>query len=96
MVVLYRTNKLERTCTDAKVATRMHGSEMAEKIDQRIGELESIDSIEQLLQYKVGGFHALHGDRRHQFAMDLVQPYRLIIEKGGENGIRVVEIEDYH
>ena len=43
--------------------------------------------------------HSLTNNRSEQYAMDLIQPYRLVFEKDDENEIRIVkiiEIIDYH
>lgn len=71
---------------------------MAEKIAQRMNELRSADSVDELVQYSIGNCHPLKGNRRGEFAMDLVQPYRLIFEKkeSGLQLIRILSIVDYH
>ncbi len=70
---------------------------MAARIHQRIEELRAADSIDEILQYHVGRCHKLHGDRKNQFAMDLIHPYRLVFEKIGSVCIaNVIEITDYH
>ena len=40
-------------CEDAEKATRKYGDRMAELIDQRIGEIESADSVETLIKYRM-------------------------------------------
>jgi proteic killer suppression protein len=80
------------------VAKKEHGEHMAEKIDQRIGEIRAADSVEQMVQFKIGGCHPLHHDRKGQYAVYLVHPYRLIFEQK-DNTIQIVtinEIVDYH
>lgn len=54
--------------------------------------------VEIMVQYRVGRCHLLKGKRKDQYAVDLVQPYRLVFEKK-KNQIEVVniiEIVDYH
>ena len=85
-------------CTNASFAIKKHGSDMAEKINQRIGEIIAADSVEQMIQYQIGRCHPLHQNRKSQYAVDLVHPYRLVFEKK-ENQISIVniiEIVDYH
>jgi len=96
LIVDYRTNKLRRICEDAEIATKELGNEMAEKIDQRIGELKAINSLETLLQFKVGGCHKLQGKRKEQLAMYLVHPQRLVFQKIDDQTVQVLEIVDYH
>lgn len=98
MQIEYKSNGLEKVCTNADVAERKHGKNMAAKIHQRIDEISAADSVEMLIQFKIGGCHILKGDRRKQYAMVLIQPFRLVFEmKGSEVQIvRVIEIIDYH
>lgn len=71
---------------------------MAEKIDQRIGEIKAADSVEQMIQFGVGRCHPLKGNRLGQYAVDLVHPQRLIFAKREEDIqiVKIMEIEDYH
>lgn len=71
---------------------------MAEKIAQRIGELQMIGTVEMLVQFSIGRCHPLKGDRKGEYAMDLVHPYRLVFEKEGDRIqiARIISIEDYH
>lgn len=89
---------LEKVCTDASVAIKKHGIEMAEKIDQRIGEIKAADSVEQMIQFGVGRCHPLKGDRIGQYAVDLVHPQRLIFTKREDEIqiVKIMEIKDYH
>jgi proteic killer suppression protein len=71
---------------------------MADKISQRIDEIKAADSVEQMVQFKIGGCHPLHQDRKGQYAVYLVHPYRLIFGQK-DNMIQIVtimEIVDYH
>lgn len=98
MDITYKTRKLEKICTDAKAAEKAHGREMAELIHQRIDEISAADSVEMMIQFRIGRCHALTQNRKGQYAVDLVHPYRLVFEKHG-NTIQIahiVEIVDYH
>ena len=96
--ISYRTSQLRKVCEDAEVATKKYGTEMAEKIHQRIGEIRAATSVEMLIQYKIGRCHPLTGNRKGQYAMDLTHPYRLILEKKHEMivAVEILEIVDYH
>lgn len=96
--ITYKTHKLERVCTDASIARKEYGSEMAERIAQRINELRAADTVDMLVQFQLGRCHPLKGDRLGQFAMDLVHPYRLVfITNGVEVQLaKIMAIEDYH
>ena len=71
---------------------------MANKIDQRIGEITASDTVEFMIQFRIGRCHSLHNNRKGQYAVDLVHPYRLVFEING-NEIQIaniMEIVDYH
>ena len=96
--IKYRNNQLQKICTNASVARREYGADMARKIHQRIDQIEAAETVEILLLGHIGRCHLLHGDRENQYAMDLVHPYRLIFTKQGER-IQIAEIQeivDYH
>ena len=79
-------------------ARKNYGEKMDGKIQQRIDELTAADSVEMMIQYYVGRCHSLTGNRAGQYALDLVQPYRLIFTKIG-NEIQIAEVQeivDYH
>lgn len=94
----YRSNSLERVCTDFSIAQRKYGERMARLINQRIDELQAADSIDMLIKYSIGKCHPLEGDRKGEYAINLVHPYRLIFEQSRTNAntIRIISIEDYH
>ncbi len=96
--VTYKTRKLEKVCTDAKAAEKAHGREMAELIHQRIDEIKAADTVEMMILFHIGRCHPLKHDRKGQYAVDLVHPYRLVFEKhGGTIQIaHILEITDYH
>ena len=98
MQIDYRTRKLEKVCTIAYEAEKQYGHDMAEKIQQRIDEISAALNVEMMVQFKIGRCHPLKGDRKNQYAVDLVHPYRLVFEKKG-NEIQIafiLEIVDYH
>lgn len=98
MEITYKNNKIRKICTDIKVAEKTYGAQMAEKIDMRIGEISASDTVEMMIQFRIGRCHPLTQNRKGQYAMDLVHPYRLVFEKNG-NEIQIaniLEIVDYH
>ena len=98
MQIKYKNKSIEKVCTNASEAKKKHGSYMAEKIHQRIDELQAADSVEMMIQFRIGRCHQLTGERKMQYAVDLVHPYRLVFEKeGNEIQIaKIMEIVDYH
>lgn len=64
----------------------------------RIDEIKAIDTVENMINFNIGRCHRLINNRRGQYAVDLVHPYRLVFEKHG-NEIQIahiLEIVDYH
>lgn len=98
MTIEYKNSGIEKVCTVASRAEKKYGPKMAQKIHQRIDQISVAISVEELIQYGVGRCHALKGDRKGQYAMDLVHPMRLVFEKKGETvQIAIIqEIVDYH
>lgn len=96
--ITYKNRKIERICTNAKVADREYGSQMSAKIQMRIDEIRAVDTVEEMIQFHIGRCHALKGNRKGQYAVDLEHPYRLVFTKHG-NEIQIahiLEVVDYH
>lgn len=89
---------MKEVCTCAASARKEYGSEMARKIQMRIDQLSAADTVEEMIQYRIGRCHPLHNDRNEQYALDLVHPYRLVFEKKGTTIqiANILEIVDYH
>ena len=98
MKIEYSNKQIEKVCTNASTATKKHGERMAEIIHQRIDEIKAASSVEEMIQYSIGRCHKLKGNRKEQFAVVLVQPYRLVFTKQGEfiQIATIQEIVDYH
>ena len=98
MKITYKNNKIKKVCTNVSEAEKRHGIEMAEKIMLRIDQISAALSVEMMIQFRIGRCHQLKGNRKNQFAVDLVHPYRLVFEKmGTEIQIaNIIEIIDYH
>lgn len=105
--ITYKSAKLKKLCEDDKKLIAQFGAVNARKIVRRLNEIEAADSLGMLVQFKIGRCHPLKGDRQGQFALDVEQPLRLIIEPILECGakweewpsvrkIRVLEVTDYH
>nr|WP_069871503.1 type II toxin-antitoxin system RelE/ParE family toxin [Fusibacter sp. 3D3] len=96
--VKYKSNKLERVCTNYSFAKKEYGDRMAILIHQRLDQIRSASSVEMLVQFSIGRCHPLQGNRKGEYAMDLVQPYRMIFEQNDKEiqVVRIIKIEDYH
>lgn len=98
MEITYKNKRIEKVCTDAKYSDKTYGIEMSAKIQMRMGEIEAADTVEEMIKYRIGRCHPLTNNRKGQYAVDLVHPYRLVFEKNG-NEIQIahiIEIVDYH
>lgn len=98
MLIQYKNRKIEMVCTDAYRAEKKHGKTMAEKLQLRIDQIAAAISVEMMIQYRIGRCHQLTGNRKGQYAVDLIHPYRLLFEKR-ETEVQiayVMEIVDYH
>ena len=91
MDITYKNRKIEKVCTDAKTAERTYGREMADKIHQRIDEIDAADTVEMMIKFHIGRCHSLTQNRKGQYAVDLVHPYRLVFEKNGDK-IQIAKI----
>ena len=64
MEVKYKTESIKKVCTDASAAERKYGTKMAEKIQLRIDQIIAADTVEQMIQYRIGRCHPLTNDRK--------------------------------
>ena len=98
MQITFNSRRLEKVCTSAYDAEKLYGREMAQKIQMRLDQISAADSVEMMIQFKIGRCHPLTGNRKNQYAVDLVHPFRLVFEqKGTEIRIaNILEIVDYH
>lgn len=98
MDITYKNKRIMKVCTDAKTAEKYYGKDMSNKIHQRIDEIRAADAVEMMVQFHIGRCHPLVNNRKGQYAVDLVHPYRLIFEKNGDEIqiANILEIVDYH
>jgi proteic killer suppression protein len=73
----FKDKKLKDLCDPQGSAQRRLGADMARKLKTRIADLRAALSVNELL---AGRPHPLTGKRTGQFALDLVQPQRLVFE----------------
>ncbi|MCI8283713.1 MAG: plasmid maintenance system killer protein [Firmicutes bacterium] len=98
MEIRYKNNKIKKICTSAYEAEKRHGKDMADKIHQRVDEISASETVEEMIQFKIGRCHPLMGNYKGKYALDLVHPYRLVFEKI-DNVVQIaniLEITDYH
>ena len=98
LVVKYKSKKLEKVCTNFSCAKKDYGERMATLIHQRIDEIKAATSVDMLIQFSIGRCHQLQGNRKGEYAMDLVHPYRLVFENNDKaiQFVKIINIEDYN
>lgn len=111
MDIKFKTNKLCKKCSSKKEMVKEWGPELAQRLSQRLMEIQAMGSIGELRCLPQARCHQLTGDRDNQFAVDLKHPYRLIFEPyhdpvplksdGGFDlfkitAILILEVVDYH
>lgn len=111
MEIAFRTRRLERIFSSDRELRRVYGANRAETIQNRIAVLRRVNSLTDLPTTPPLRRHLLAGGRDGQYAIDLAQPYRLILEpnhhpipRNADGGIDtdrvtavlIVDVVDYH
>ena len=111
MEINFKTRKLEKTFNSQEKLVRNFGSENARIIMRRMTVLAAAPCLADVSHQRPERRHALEGNRKGQYAVDLKHPYRLIFKPDhdpvplSEDGavdlymvrvITILEVEDYH
>ena len=80
MEIYFKNKKLEKLCNNPAKLVKAMGAERAEKIQQRLDDMDSASTLEDTRNLP-GHYHELVGDRKGQWACDLDQPYRLSLSQ---------------
>jgi plasmid maintenance system killer protein len=111
MLIYFRTSKLQKLCSKEREMLKQLGRVMANKLQQRLMELNAAESLADVSHLPPPRCHELTGNRSGQFSVDLEQPYRLLfipaddpVPLKGDGGIdlaqvreiEIIEIEDTH
>lgn len=80
MEISFQNNKLEKIASDERKCLKEFGKKRADLFLQRLSDLNAALTLEDV-RYLPGHFHELTGDRKGQWACDLDQPYRLILNR---------------
>jgi len=107
--VIYKNDREKSFYQDIKALRKDYGDVMAKLIMRRIAEIESHDSVGQLLDRKIGKAHMLTDDYKHCVGISLTGNYRLIIKPVYDDDtdfsqlklrtvhiVKVMEVIDYH
>ena len=78
MIIEFKTKELRKCAEDYRYASKILGMVCAKKLFQRLAQLETASSFEDL-RFAVGRFHELTENRKGQWSFDLEHPKRLII-----------------
>lgn len=94
----YKNKRIAKVCTCFEEAMKQYNRDMAIKIHHRVDQIIVADTVELMIEHRIGRCHPLTGNRKGQYALDLVHPFRLIFEKHGKQIqiAHIVEITDYH
>lgn len=111
MDITFRTQQLKKTFNSDKKLTKIYNARMAGIIKLRLAILKNIQTLTMVPITPPLRRHQLNGKRKGQYAIDLVQPYRLVFkpannpipyrQDGGIDTDRVtvitiLEVVDYH
>lgn len=111
MEISFANRRLNRTFNSERELVRKYGKQIARTIMIRMTVLKGADNLSLVPMEKPTRRHQLSQDRDEDFAVDLVQPYRLVfaldhspiprlddggIDLGNVTAIQIQEVVDYH
>ena len=111
MEILFRTRKMQRACSSDRQMVRTWGETAARKLKQRLAELQAAATLQDIRHLPAARCHELTQDRKGQLAVDLMHPFRLILEPADDpvparadgsldwarvTRIAILEVTDYH
>ena len=111
MEIIFRTKRLKRIFCSSKDLKRNYGEHTARLIQNRLAVLNNVSSLSRVPRSRPERLHQLNGNRKGQFAVDLVHPRRLIFEPNHDpipvnedegidrdkvTAITIIEVTDYH
>lgn len=93
MIAKFRTRQLESCFKEYRKASRVYGEQIARKYIQRITIIQASQNLDELTKLPGLRCHALKGERKGQYAVNLTGFYRLIFTLTG-NQLEIVMIEE--
>ena len=109
MRIYFKTNKLQKICSQAQEMVKKLGHKNASKLKQRMMELGAADTLADISHLPPMRCHELTGKDAGTFSVDLEHPYRLLfisaddpvpllanggIDKQQVKEIEIIEIKD--
>lgn len=90
MQLIYENSKVQKQCTDLKIAKKLFGGNvlMATSLLARINALEQADIIKDIIVMPTFHFHKLSGNLEGYFAVDVKtrkDPWRIVLQPLDEN-----------
>ena len=103
MEILFANSQIEKLCTSPERAVKKYGARCARILLDRMRHMRLAENIRELSQQS-GHFHALTGERKGQWACNLLGGLRLVFVPGarGEMVLKeityltITEIVEYH
>ena len=111
MQITFKTTKLKKIFEQRSLLQKEFGDKCAKKIMLRISILKAAPNLDSVPKIKPDRCHSLDGNRKGQYAVDLLHPFRLVfipdhedipeLETGGIDltkvtCIKILKVEDYH
>ena len=105
MDITFANSKLKKLCEDHKRLKKSYGQLQAERIIKRINEFQSSENLFDISKLPQARLHQLTGNLKGLWAVDILQPYRILIKllNGSPEDLKTItEIEiteigkDYH
>ena len=104
MKIKFKSGKLLKIFENRKKLEMAYGINQAQKIVQRINELVSAESLHDIRCLPSTRLHALTGNLKNYFSIDIIHPYRLLImPNNGDRkdlktitDIEIIDIKDTH
>ena len=111
MDIAFRTRKLKKNFNEEAALRKAYGARMAKAIVLRMAVLRAASNLAQVPITKPDRRHQLSADREGEFAVDLVDAYRLVFKPNHEpvpckedggidlervSAITILEVGDYH
>ena len=83
MEISYANSRIQKICTDVKVARKVLGKAGTEVLQERLQQMHDAENLEKL-RFSPGAWHELAGDRKGQLACSLLKRVRLIFEPAND------------
>jgi len=111
MVIGFDSRQLEKVFNSSKKLQAKYGARMAKDIEEKVTFLEAVATLQGVPETRPFRRHKLKGKRNHEYAIDLIHPFRLIFEPnhnplptmddGGLDlaritSITILSVKDYH